>query len=104
MNLSWLKYVETIAPVILSTIPQVAPFVPYISVGIQLAEQIPGATGVQKQQFAVALAQLGAQAANTAAGKTVVDPNAIGTTLDESIDAVVAAVNAAHPKTPAAKS
>lgn len=91
----WLQTVAHVAPMILSFTP-LAPIAGAVSLGIQAAEQIPGATGEQKKALVQQIVALGAQATNAQAGKTVIDPTEAATVANTAIDTVVGVANIAH--------
>ena len=74
----WLQILEEVGPIVLTFTP-LAPIAPIVVAGINIAEQIPGATGDQKKTFVQQLVGLGAQGANTVTGKSVIDPSAAAT-------------------------
>lgn len=93
MNLaSWLKIIEKAAPIVLAATP-LAPLAPFVAVGIQAAEQIPGATGPQKLTIATQLVNTGIAATNAQAGKQVINPSEASQLVASGINAVVAAAN-----------
>lgn len=92
---NWLRLVGQIAPLILLSTP-LAPIAPWVSIGIQVAERIPGATGAQKLEIAKVIARVGVSAANAQAGKVIIDPVAADTMVTDGINAVVAATNIRH--------
>lgn len=100
----FLEILASVGPMILSLLPETAPFAPLVSQAIAAAEQIPGATGPQKKAIAVSIVQIAAQAGDQAAGRTVVDPATLGSLVSQGIDTTVAAVNLVQAaKAPAVK-
>lgn len=96
MNLkSWLSLVEKVVPLVLAATPA-APLAPFISIGIQAAEQIPGATGSTKLVIAKQIAGIGVAAVNAQAGHQEVDPALIDQVATDGINAVVGVVNLKH--------
>ena len=92
---SWFSMIGKFAPFILCAIPGVPPaIIPYVSAAIQSAETIPGATGQQKLQAAVTIAQTGFAAAQAAGAH--VDAQVVSDSLAAGTSAVVNAVNAFH--------
>ena len=92
---TWLQVLEKVGPMLLLLTPA-APAAPFIVAGIHMAEQIPGASGAQKKDFATQIAILGAQATNAIQGRTVIDPANIQVAVSSGIDTVVAITNIAH--------
>jgi hypothetical protein len=95
MNWRWLKVVEKIAPLVLAATP-LAPIVPFVILGIQTAEQIPGATGEQKLALATQIVNTGVAATNAQVGHTEIDPALVNDAVTHGIATVVAAVNLKH--------
>jgi hypothetical protein len=96
MNLSsWLHLVESIAPLALAMTP-LAPIAPWVTIGIQTAERIPGASGPQKLALAKTIVSAGVAATNAQAGEQEIDPTLIDSALSSGISAVVDAVNVVH--------
>ena len=91
----WLEILARLGPSILLFTPA-APLAPFVLAGIQVAEQIPGAAGPVKKALAIQIAQLSAQAANTAAGKPATDPVVVGETVGSAIDTVIGVINTVH--------
>jgi hypothetical protein len=89
----WLHLAGYLAPIVLSRIPGVSQAIaPYVAVGVQSAEQIPGADGPTKLAAAVSIAQAGfgaAQAAGAHSGIVVQ-----GHEITSAINSLVAATNA----------
>lgn len=98
----WLRALEQLGPTILLFTP-LAPIAPAVVAGIKVAEMIPSASGDQKKALVQQIAGLAAAGANAQAGKTVIDPTAIGAVSGQVIDAVVGVVNLTHqlPEAPA---
>jgi len=94
--LKWLQIVGRLAPTVLSLIPALSPIAPYVTAGIQEAEQIPGATGSDKLTHAITIARQGIAAVNAQAGRTVVDPNIADATIAAGINTTVGVVNIIH--------
>ena len=93
MNLkSWLGIVKKVAPAVLLLTP-LAPIAPFIILGIEIAEKIPGASGPEKLEIAKAIARVGINAANAKADSPVIDPEAVDQLVTSSINAIVAATN-----------
>lgn len=91
----WLQILETVGLAIMPFTPA-APLTPFVIGGIQLAEQIPGATGEQKKAVALQIVALGAQATNAAANKQVIDPAAAQATAAATINTIVGVTNLVH--------
>lgn len=89
---NWLKAVEQIAPIALSATP-LAAIAPYVSVGIQAAEQIPGADGPTKLAIAKSIVHIGVAATNAKIGHEALDPTAVDKLVTDGINTVVGAVN-----------
>ena len=92
---NWLKTVLHFAPVVLSATP-LAGFAPFIAAGIHAAEQIPGASGTEKLNAAVTIAQAGIMAAQAAGAH--VDAAVTNQALVDGVNAVVKGVNSFHGK------
>lgn len=88
----WLKAVENLAPLVLAATP-LAPIAPFVALGIQTAERIPGAKGADKLALATQIVNAGVQATNAQAGKEVVNVENVNTLVTSGINAVVAAAN-----------
>lgn len=101
---TWLALVEKLLPFVLSAIPKVPPSViPIVMKGISDAEQIPGATGVQKKAAVMALVTDGLSGVDAVTGKPTVDVAGITNAVSQGIDTGVAVVNLVHAaQTPAA--
>lgn len=93
----WLHLIEQVAPYALAATPA-APLAPFIAIGIQAAEQIPGATGATKLAIAKQIVSIGVAATNAQAGHQKIDPVLVDQTVTDGINTVVGAVNLAHPK------
>lgn len=92
---SWLKIVEQVAPLVLAATPA-APIAPFVAIGIQTAEKIPGASSADKLALATTIAQAGIAATNAQAGHTEIDPTAANAALASGISAVVNVANLVH--------
>jgi hypothetical protein len=90
--MNWLKLVEQLTPIILGATP-LAAISPFVTAGIQVAEQIPGADGPTKLGLAIQITNLGVAATNAQAGHTAIDPALVNSTIQTSINSVVAVVN-----------
>lgn len=98
--MKWLELVRTLAPFILAAVPGVPPvLIPAIIHGIQTAEQIPGASGPQKKAAVLDLVSTGITAANTVAGRPLVNKAHVTGAVSAGIDATVNAVNAIRSAT-----
>lgn len=93
---SWLKIVEMAVPLILGS-TKLAPLVPYVTMGVQVAEQIPGAKGEDKLKVAGEIANIGLKAVNAQAvaetGKPLVNEDSAKILIDATINGAVAAAN-----------
>lgn len=89
---SWLDKIKKYAPIILAETPA-APLAPYIAIGIQAAEQIPGASGPAKLEAAKQITHIVVAATNDQAGHQVVDPALVDKLADDAASTVVDAVN-----------
>ncbi len=97
--MTWLLLAERFAPLILSFIPALhahPAIIPAISQGIQIAEQIPGASGADKKAAVVALVNTGIAAANASTSAPVIDQASTAAAVSAGIDATIAAINAIH--------
>lgn len=98
----WFQLVTMLAPVILANVKggdKIAPVIPAVVAGITEAEQIKGGTGEQKKAHVKGLATAAVAAAN-ATGKIRLDDASVQASIDQGIDAVIAAVNAVHKAAP----
>lgn len=92
----FLAILTVVAPVILLTVPggaAIAPLVPLIVAGIADAQKKPGATGVEKKAYVMALVQ----DAVTAIEQTkpgLINPALLTEASDHAIEAVLATVKA----------
>lgn len=91
----WLKLLKQIGPTVLLFTP-LAPIAPAVIAGIELAEQIPGATGAQKKAIVQQIAKTAADGANAQAGHTVIDPGSIELVAGQAIDTTVGVINIVH--------
>lgn len=91
----WLQMVQSLAPMILAFTP-LAPIAPFVSAGIQEAEQIQGASGADKLAHAVQIARDGIAATNAQAGKVVIDPQLSDAAIVSGINTTVSVVNLVH--------
>ena len=89
----FLKAVEQLAPIVLPLTGVPVALVPFVVHGIQIAEQLPGATGAQKLSAAVELTNNGVAALNTVKPGSI-DADKVNTALVSGINATIAAVNA----------
>ena len=80
------------APVILALTP-LAPISGIVGAAIQEAEALKGATGEQKLAHVMAIAVDAAKAANSQAGKVVVDPAKVQNAVAEAVSAVITVTN-----------
>lgn len=101
MKVDWKSLVRVIATTVLPVAyPKLAPAIPYIVHGIEEAEKIKGATGSQKLQTAIEIANAGAKAANTITGKEHVNIEAMNQTIAAGISAVVNGANVIRKEAP----
>jgi len=87
--------VQQLAPMVLAFTP-LAPIAPFVSAGIQEAEQIQGASGADKLAHAINIARQGIAATNAQAGRTVIDPNLADSAIAAGINTTVSVVNIVH--------
>lgn len=93
----WLAILKTFAPMIIATtVPGGAVIGPLVTHAIEEAESIQGATGAEKKAHTIAIVQDGIAGLNAGAGKVVVDPAAVTTTLSHGIDTAVGVTNMLH--------
>lgn len=92
---AWFKILKQVAPVILAATPA-APLAPFIAIGIQAAEQIPGASGATKLAVAQRIVHIAVEATNAQVGYAKVDPTLVDQAVVDGINTVVAVVNAKH--------
>ncbi len=93
--MTWVEALKVIGPVVLSTIPNAAPFVPLVLKGIEVAEdsKSPGHT---KKQLAKDITGLAANVTNTVAKRVVIDPVQAVDMAEQTINMVVEATNQFH--------
>ena len=101
--MDWKKFghlVEQLAPIALKVVGVPSVLIPITIHGIQVAEQF-GGTGAEKKAKAIDLVTTAILGTNIAAGKQVVDPNAVHA-VSNGIDAIVGVVNLInkHPVAP----
>lgn len=97
--MNWLSLAKLVAPLLLGFIPQLQKHPEVVTAaaqGIQIAEQIPGATGAQKKDAVVQLVSTGIATANSVSGKAVIDHDATVAAVSAGIDATISAINAIH--------
>ena len=94
------RLVEQLAPIALALTGVPPVLIPVVIHGIQVAEQF-GGTGAEKKAKAIDLVTTAISGTNLAAGKQVVDPNAVHA-VSNGIDTVVGVVNLInkHPVAP----
>lgn len=95
MNMpKWLQVVESVLPLVLAAIGINPMLVPIVTAGIGEAEALFGpGTGDQKKQHVLNLTNDTVAAVNTAAGKEVVNPAEVSTTVSSGIDTAVGVAN-----------
>ncbi len=96
----FLQILAGIGPLILSLIPETAPFAGAIADAIGQVEAIPGATGPQKKAAALQIVTDGMTVANTVTGRVIADPPTLAGIVSQGIDTTVAAVNLIQQKHP----
>src|SRR5574338_476134 len=96
--MTWVEALKTIGPIVLSTIPGAAPFVPLVLKGIEVAEDSK-APGHTKKQLAKDITGLAANVVNTVKKSVVIDPVEATSVADRTIDLVVEATNQFHKET-----
>jgi hypothetical protein len=92
---AFLKIARTVAPVVLQFTP-LAPISGAVTVGIQEAEQIEGASGTEKLAHVTNIAVEAANAANAQAGRIVVDPDMVQAEAAKAISTAVGAIKLVH--------
>lgn len=91
----WLRIAGQFAPQILLLTP-LAPIAGQVSVAIQEAEKIPGASGQEKLDHVVKIAQQAASANNAVDTNVQIDPAMIPTATADAVKTVVDTVNGIH--------
>ena len=91
----FLKFVGHVAPAILGQ-TKLAPIAPWITAAVQEAETLPGATGAQKLDHVVTVAQDAAEAVNAGAGQVLLDPAQLRGAVEAQVAAIIAAYNTVH--------
>lgn len=97
--LSWLQILANIGPLVLLATP-LAHLAPYVSTAIQLAEALPGATGLAKQQLVLGLVQTGVAVTNAQVQHPLIDPPTADTVARGAITTIIAATNLIHRSQP----
>lgn len=88
----FLQILKILGPAVLSLTPGAEKFAPLVIAGIDIAERT-GKPGVEKRQIFLESVKLGAEAANTAANKEVAPVGEVVAVADNTVDAIVQAVN-----------
>lgn len=91
----WLEVLAKVGPEVLLFTP-LAPIAGEVVSAIALAESMQGASGADKLAKVVAIATDAAQAVNTQAGRTVIDPAVLATTAATAISTAVNVTNMVH--------
>jgi hypothetical protein len=95
--LNWLDLVKLIAPIVVAAVvPHGAVLGPLLASGISDAEQLAGATGVEKKAFVLSMVTDAVIGLNTAKGTEVLDPSAVSVAAGQAIDTTVSIVNLIH--------
>lgn len=95
--MKWLNLVKQFAPLVLAfAVPHGADLAPYVSLGIAEAEAIKGASGPDKLAHALAIVRAGVAGANSAAGRTVLDPASVDASIEAAVSTVVNVANLVH--------
>lgn len=96
--MNWKALINLIASTVIPiAFPPLAPAVPFIVHGIQVAEDM-GGTGQEKLAKAVDIANAGAQATNQIAGKQVINVDEMNTVIKDGVSTVVDTVNLINKK------
>lgn len=90
--MNWLNVLKVLGPAILAVVPGAQPIIPLIVAGIQVAE-MSGEPGAKKKQIAMEAVKAGVASANTVAKREVISVDEAAQLADNTIDAVVGAVN-----------
>lgn len=99
----WLQLAQALVSPILAAAGVPVALIPLVNAGIQEAETIHGSdSGTVKLSHVINLVTIGANAANAAAGKTVINATALTGTVTQGINTAIAVVNLVHDQTPAA--
>ena len=100
MAFDWKSLVNIIASTVIPiAFPPLAPAIPFIVHGIQTAESMPGATGQEKLQKSIEIANAGAVAANQIHGTDIINVDAMNQVIAAGVSAVVNATNVVHKET-----
>jgi len=95
--MDWVGLVKMVVPIVLPFVnPKLAPVGPLVVQGITEAQQMKGASGPEKLAHATNLVTIGAATANAAAGKEVVDTNAVTNDASKAISVAVDITNMLH--------
>lgn len=99
MKLDWKTLVLMLGPSVLANMPhgdRFAPLVPTVLHGIVEAEQIKGATDVEKKAHVASLVLDAVAGVNQVSGRQRIDPTVASLVANHGIDAVVGVVNLVH--------
>lgn len=100
--MKWYSWLKTLAPIIFAMVPQTQAIAGRISDAIGQAEEIPGATGVEKKAHVMQITADAIAAVNTVAGSEKLPPVETLAVASSVIDTVVSVINALDKvKTPA---
>jgi hypothetical protein len=98
-KLGWLRIAGQIGLQALMFTP-LAAIAPIISGAIQMAEEVPNASGAQKKEIARQLAIASAQITNAVMGRNVIDETLVSNTAGSAIDTAVGVTNLIHKQNP----
>lgn len=90
--MKWLDILKVLGPAVLATVPGAQVIIPLIVAGIQIAE-ISGEPGPKKKLIAMEAVKAGVASANSVAKREVISVDEASQLADNTIDAVVGAVN-----------
>ncbi len=97
--MNWKALINLIASTVIPiAFPPLAPAVPFIVHGIQVAEDM-GGTNTEKLNKSIEIANAGAQATNKITGKETINLDAMNAVISSGISAVVDAANVVNKST-----
>lgn len=97
--MKWKDWLKALAPIVLPLVNlKLAPLGPAIVHGMEVAEDLH-TKGSDKLAHVQELVKTAADAANSVAGKEVIDTNGLSTAVENGVNTVIKAINAVHPKT-----
>lgn len=94
----WIQAVEMLLPIVFLLIPRFpALLVPVVIHGIEEAQAIPGASGIEKKNHVLELVKLSAAGINAAAHRIVINIDRDFPLIERGIDLAMSVVGILHP-------